>query len=60
MTSASKTEQFFKRVKQCRANLKNPETKEAMIKAVEEAADLMRSDEMGNLLSLSTIYKATE
>jgi hypothetical protein len=55
-----KTEEFFKRVKQCRANLKNPENRESIAKALEEAAELMRSDEMGNFLTLSTIYKALE
>jgi hypothetical protein len=60
MTTDKKAEAFFKRIKQCRANLKNPTTREDRIKAIEEAADIMHSDEMGIFLALSPIYKALE
>ena len=53
-----KTETFFAELAQVRKALLNPENREEIIAAQEKAIELFKSDQFGNFLTLSTIYKA--
>lgn len=53
-----KTEQFFAELAQARKALINPDTREELVAAQDKVIELVKSDEFGNLMSLSTIYQA--